>query len=158
MGPSLKRQATHLETSEKVLLDKKNLFNDVRPFWTTVGARTQNSRLPNAPVLSIHHRFDRTGISCPCSLVTARSSRSIDSVERDGNKGKLRALSTPGPAKYPLLDGKREAGQRDRCTARGVTISPKYREKRSSFSGPGPAMVERKLLDRGVSGTHRAER
>ena len=122
-----------------------------------MGARTHNSRLPNAPVSTIHHRFDRPGTSCPLSLITTRSSRSLDSVDGEGNKAKLRAFSMPGPAKYPLIDGKKEIGQRNGCSARGVTISPKYREKRSPFSGPGPAMIERKSLDRSVSGTRSAE-
>ncbi|CAF5172662.1 unnamed protein product, partial [Rotaria sp. Silwood1] len=56
----------------------------------------------------------------------------------------------PGPAMYPILNTNNETIKRDICGGvRGVTIAPRYREKHLEFSGPGPAMVERELLDKG---------
>ena len=66
-------------------------------------------------------------------------------------KNKLQGITMPGPAMYPLINNKKEIRERDKCNANGITISPKYREKSLFLSGPGPAMVERELLDKGVS-------
>jgi hypothetical protein len=68
----------------------------------------------------------------------------------EDKKSKLQGMTQPGPAMYPMINRKGETIGRDTCTARGVTIAPRYREKHSVLSGPGPAMVERELLDKGV--------
>lgn len=69
----------------------------------------------------------------------------------EDKKNKVQGMTLPGPAMYPIINTKSEAIGRDTCTARGVTIAPRYREKHLTLSGPGPAMVERELLDKGVS-------
>jgi hypothetical protein len=66
-------------------------------------------------------------------------------------KNKSRGMTMPGPAMYPLIDSNKGMTTRDHCSARGLTISPKYREKTLTLMGPGPAMIERELLDKGVS-------
>jgi hypothetical protein len=60
-------------------------------------------------------------------------------------KNKMLGATTPGPAKYSTID------KGAKCLARGVTIAPRLREKRPSTFGPGPARIERELLDKGVS-------
>jgi hypothetical protein len=60
IGSRLKRERHHIDTDDKNLFEKKTNFENIKPFWTTIGTRTYNSRLPNAPVLTIHHRFNMT--------------------------------------------------------------------------------------------------
>lgn len=56
----------------------------------------------------------------------------------------------PGPAAYPSVDNESGTLRRDKCTVRGVTISPKYGEKQLLTVGPGPAMVDRISMEKGV--------
>ena len=62
IGPKLKRQRNNIDTNDKILFEKKKKFQDIKPFWTTIGMRTYDSRLPNAPISTIHHRFNMTCI------------------------------------------------------------------------------------------------
>jgi hypothetical protein len=57
----------------------------------------------------------------------------------------------PGSAMYPMINTKNEVIGRDTCSSPGVSIAPRYCEKRLGLSRPRPAMVERELLDNGVS-------
>ena len=69
VGPTIKREGTSPnETNERTLVPS------FRPFWTTIGTRTANSRLPNAPISTIHQRFKAH-----------------------------RTASMPGPAIYPIF-------------------------------------------------------
>jgi hypothetical protein len=72
-------------------------------------------------------------------------------ADMEGKKNKLRGITMPGPAMYPMINTKNETNGRDTCGSRGVTISPRFRKKHLSSSGPGPAMVERESLEKGVS-------
>jgi hypothetical protein len=62
IGSKLKRERRYIDPIDGDLFEKKKVLKDVRPFWTTIGTRTHNSRLPNAPVSTIHHRFNMTCI------------------------------------------------------------------------------------------------
>ncbi|UJR24950.1 hypothetical protein I4U23_006314 [Adineta vaga] len=117
IGSTLKRERHEADTSEK----KRNL-SDMKSFWSTIGTRTYDSRLPTAPVSTIHHRLN---------LISNKSP----------------GIALPGPAMYPIINTKNDG--KDTCTARGVTIAPRYREKQLALSGPGPAMIERGTLDKG---------
>ncbi|CAF4575945.1 unnamed protein product [Rotaria socialis] len=129
IGPKLKREQ-HIDNNDMILSQKRKTIPDIKPFWTTIGTRTHDSRLPNAPVSTIHHRFNMT----------------LDAEEKNN---KLRGMTMPGPAMYPMMTNN-EGMKRDLCGIRGVTIAPRYRDKRLALSGPGPAMIERELLDKGV--------
>ncbi|CAF3724560.1 unnamed protein product [Rotaria sordida] len=131
IGPRLKRERHHIDINNKILLEKKNNFQNIKPFWTTIGTRTYNSRLPNAPISTIHHRFDMI-------------------FDTEDKKNKLQEMTIPGPAMYPIIHTNNEIIKRNICGGvQGITIAPKYREKRLELSGPGPAMIERELLDKG---------
>ncbi|CAF3774540.1 unnamed protein product [Rotaria magnacalcarata] len=129
IGPKLKREQ-HTDNNDMILSQKRKTIPDIKPFWTTIGTRTHDSRLPNAPVSTIHHRFNMT----------------LDAEEKNN---KLRGMTMPGPAMYPMITNN-EGIKRDLCGIQGVTIAPRYRDKRLALSGPGPAMIERELLDKGV--------
>ena len=108
IAPTIQRQ-------DKSNEDKSAVEKTFRPFWTTIGTRTQNSRLPNAPISTIHQRWN--------------------SIEK--------TKMNPGPAMYSIVNG-------TKCSTRATTIAPKYREQRLSIVGPGPAMIDRDSIDRGV--------
>ena len=55
IGPKVKREQH--SAPEKEILTNEKFMKTIRPFWTTIGTRTFNSRLPNAPISTIHHRF-----------------------------------------------------------------------------------------------------
>ncbi|CAF0956662.1 unnamed protein product [Rotaria sp. Silwood1] len=132
IGPKLKRERYHHDINDQILSEekKKKDFQNIKPFWTTIGTRTYDSRLPNAPISTIHHRFDMT--------------------YTENKTNKLRGITMPGPAMYPIINTNNETIKRDICGGvRGVTIAPRYREKHLELSGPGPAMIERELLDKG---------
>ncbi len=56
----------------------------------------------------------------------------------------------PGPAMYLASNTQSIAIERYACASRGVTIAPRYHEQHLAFAGPGPATIERELLDKGV--------
>jgi len=60
IGSRLKRERRYIDANDTSLSEKKKIVEDMRPFWTTIGTRTYNSRLPNAPVSTIHQRFNMT--------------------------------------------------------------------------------------------------
>jgi hypothetical protein len=66
IGPKLKRKWCVIDTNDENLLEKKKNLKDLKPFWTTIGTQTYNYRLSNAPVSTIHHRFNMT---CTYSII-----------------------------------------------------------------------------------------
>ncbi|CAF3845454.1 unnamed protein product [Adineta steineri] len=130
IGPKLKRERHPIENNDENLIEKKKIPQNMKSFWSTIGTRTYDSRLPNAPVSTIHHRFNTT-------------------FDVEETKKKTPGMALPGPAMYPLINTKGELIGKDTCTARGVSIAPRYHEKRMVSLGPGPAMIERDLLDKG---------
>ena len=145
IGSKLKRNI-----NESDLHDKKTNFKDMKPFWTTIGTRTYNSRLPNAPIPTIHHRFNMTRTDTLQFYFESFWKISFILVEMEEKKNKLKGTTMPGPAAYPIINNKIESLGTYACTSRGVTISPRYHVKQLTIVGPGPAMIERELLDKGV--------
>lgn len=147
IGPKLKRER-HVDGVDTINFEKKKIFQNIKPFWITIGTRTQNSRLPNAPVITIHPRLDMTCSFISIKLIKLKPIYFLVNVKKTD---KLQEMSMPGPAMYPIISANNEIEKRYICRTRGTTIAPRYHENHFVLSGPGPAMIERELLEKGVS-------
>ncbi|CAF1235771.1 unnamed protein product [Didymodactylos carnosus] len=117
IGPKIMRERRYRNATTN---DQHALpSNGTKPFWNTIGTKTLNSRLPNAPVISMHE---------------------LDMIEK---KNKLKI------APIPMLHGPDDNKAYKLPGTGEITIASRYNPKSAQQVGQGPAFVERSKIDKG---------